>query len=289
MYLKLFLPLLIAGILLTACNSGKKTDYAAIKAKQDYSVPVDSLPFDTSANKKVLFVLAHADDEISYAGTIARLKQMGATIKLITLVKADKEEDKQTRATELLCAVNKLKIDSFKHFDFYHNLWDDLVKNDVKFWNEHLPEIQSTVETEISNFQPYAVFVFDTVMGSYGHAEHSLLAKATVHAVQKLATAGASSVKKIYFSTLPKAMEEFLFSPVATYAPALERSKANGQQKPMPNIAYDIKDVCLQKKEAALCHVSQQDVLKTFYLVPTGEDSSHFNAFDREYYYMWRQ
>jgi LmbE family N-acetylglucosaminyl deacetylase len=57
----------------------------------------------------------------------------------------------------------------------------------------------------------------------------------------------------------------------------------------MPNVAYDIKDVWQRKKEAALCHVSQQDVLKTFYLVPTGEDSSHFNAFDREYYYLWRQ
>ena len=80
-------------------------------------------------------------------------------------------------------------------------------------------------------------------------------------------------------STLPPKLEKFIVSKVESYPAFVKRAGS-----PAPNVAYDIKPFWPAKKEVALCHASQEHVMRNFYLKPNGNDSLHYATFDREYY-----
>ena len=276
---------LLAGLLIfAACTKHKAVDYARFKALQDYGVPLDAQPFPDGAARRAMFIFPHADDEVAHAGTIAYLKSLGAQVKLLTLTQGHDDEERNTRTAELRCAVRALGIDSFRHRAFYTNTWAAVVQDSILYWNENLPAIQAVIAREIAAFRPHSVYVYDTLYGGYGHHEHLLTSKATFRAIGALRRTPAFSVRRVYMSTLPERLDSVLLKGVATYA--LFRQKNRGRGKPAPNVAYDITRHWPAKQAAALCHASQEHVMRNFYLKPQGNDSLHYHTFDREYYYL---
>ena len=282
--MKQVLRAIVLLLVCTACTKREEVDYVRLKALQDYTVPLDTQPFPDGAAKRAMFIFPHADDEVAHAGTIAYLKSLGAQVKLLTLTKGQNEAEKNTRTPELRCAVQALGIDSFKQHDFYTNAWAAVVRDSILYWNENLPAIQAVISREIAAFRPHSVYVYDTIIGGYGHHEHVLTAKATFRAIAQLRRSQGSAIKRIYMSTLPENLDTFLLKKVETYA--LFRAKNRGRGKPAPNVAYDISRQWPTKKAAALCHISQEHVMRNFFLKPQGNDSLHFRTFDREYYYL---
>jgi LmbE family N-acetylglucosaminyl deacetylase len=261
------------------CRTAKPVSYTEIKSMQDYSVPLDQ-PFESADAKRALFVFPHPDDEIAHAGTIAYLRSIGTEVRLITLAKGV-GEDAKIRPGELLCAVDKLGVSSFRQYDFYNNTWEAVLKNEIKYWQgDSLLAIQKVIENEIMSFKPTLIYTYDTIIGGYGHQEHLLTAKSVFNGVASLGE-NASFVKKIYMSTLPPGLEKFLCAKVASYPSFVKRA---GRGLPAPQVAYDIKPFWPVKKEAAMCHVSQEHVMRNFYLKPKDNDSLHYDTFDREYY-----
>src|SRR6476661_370424 len=275
---------LFSALLLTVagCSHERETDYAHLKSLQDYRVPLDSQPFAAGVPKRAMFIFPHADDEVAHAGTIAYLKSLGAEVKLYTLTQDNDPAKKPVRAAELRCAVKALSIDAFKQGDFYNNSWDDVLKDSVSFWPDHLPAIEAAISREIDSFRPSSIYLYDTLIGGYGHPEHLLTSKATFRALRKLPAPAAGGVRRVYRSTLPERLDTTLLGELPTYW--MYRDKNHGQGKPAPTLAYDITRFWPAKAAAARCHASQEHVMRKFYLKPEGNDSLHFHTFDREYY-----
>ena len=266
-----------------SCRSTKPVNYTEIKSMQDYSVPLDQ-PFEANDVKRALFVFPHPDDEIAHSGTIGYLKSIGTEVRLITLSKGMTGQA-EVRSQELLCAVEKLGV-AFGQYNFYGNTWEAVLKNEIKYWQgDSLRAVQQVIENEIMSFKPTLIYTYDTIIGGYGHHEHLLTAKSVFGAVASLGNA-ASFVKKIYMSTLPSQLEQFLCRKVESYPGFVKRV---GRGLPAPQVAYDIKPFWPAKKEAALCHASQEHVMRNFYLKPKENDSVHYDTFDREYYVVTRR
>lgn len=270
------IPLLL---LLISCGDSK-IDFDAYKKSQDYKVPVFNM---NSENKISLFIFPHPDDEIVCGGTIHQLKTLGWETNLLTLTKG-LEAEKTVREKEWANAAKAMQMDHAELYDLPNNTWDNVLKDQIIFWKSNKDSVENMIYRAILKYKPGIVFTYDTCFGGYGHPEHRLTALITYQIFKKHSNDSTFPVKSIFQITLPEKHEQLLLSGVEPYENA---KKITGNKSlPEPTIAFDIEKDWPCKKMASGCYVSQLNTLSKFHLYPDEQDTlTHYNTFDREYYF----
>lgn len=265
--------LLMAG--LAACT-GSKPDYRLICTYQDYTVPVyEAGPKDSS---RVLVIVPHADDETIAGGLIAMLKDHGAVIHLLTLCDPGEE-----RAMELECSAAALGIEKVETAGFINNTWDDIMQDRITFWYDNQDSIRSVIAGKISSFSPDILITYDSEIGGYGHPEHRISATLAEQLLEENSVDSTFTPRMIFQITLSDSLEKFLVARSPGYD--LQRRLTGSEGLPAPDVAVDIREYWPAKNSAALCHRSQLDILRRFFIVYDEKDAAeHKDAFSREYY-----
>lgn len=276
-------PAMLAGILFplffTAC-AGNKTDFRLIATYQDYSIPGYEVgPVDTG---RVLVIVPHADDETIAGGLIALLKDQGARIHLLTLCGHDEE-----RTRELECSAAALGIELVETAGFINNTWDDIMADRITFWYDNRDSIRSVISRKIRSFGPEKLITYDSEIGGYGHPEHRIAAEITEQIFIESSGNPDFAPKAIFQITLTDSLEKFLVSRSPGYE--LQRKLTGSEGLPAPDIAVDLRKYWKTKNKAAMCHQSQIDILRRFFIVYDEEDEAvHTETFSREYYRVVR-
>lgn len=274
-------PLINIGftLLLAACTSSQKIDYASFKDCQNYSLPA----FEPGKNNKVvLFVFPHADDEIVCAGTIMFLKEKGYKTCLLTLTKGNVEE-KQTRSAEWKNAAKLLKLDESEIYDLPNNKWEDVLSDKITFWYTNKDSVKNIIYRTILKHNPSLIITYDSALGGYGHPEHRISAQLVAKIFSENRNNSLFPVKQVLQITLPEKMENKMLSGSEPY---LNAKKITGNTTlPEPNFAVNISQQWPIKCKAALCYESQLNTLKKFKLIPSEKDTlMHYKTFDLEYF-----
>lgn len=266
-------------VLLIACHS-KQVDYDEIASYQDHSVR--ELEVTADEETRVLLVFPHADDEVTCAGLTSYLKARGATIHLLTLGHSAETKDNDTRLDELDCSAARLGVDKLEVAGLVINKWDDIMNDDITFWYDHKDSIRSITRNKISRYKPHILITYDAETGGYGHPEHRISAELTEEVFHELQDS-AFAPRSIYQSTLPDKLEHFYLNNSQAYDLSKELTGSKGL--PDPDVSIDITDYWSVKNDMALCHKSQFNTLKKFYLVSEeGNLEAHARAFSKEYY-----
>lgn len=266
-------------VLLAACAK-EKTNFQALKAIQDYSLPVWQ---DNEINKSALFIFPHPDDEIVCAGTIDQLKKNGWTVSLLTMTKGV-EGDKEMREAEWKNSMKALHVDNSEIMDIINNTWEKVTKNEIEFWYTETDSTESMVYSQILKYKPSVVFSYDTAFGGYGHPEHRMSAKAVNNVFQKHKGDSTFTVKHVYQITLPETVEQAVLG--ANPAVKVAMQVTGNKTLPDPTIAFDITKNWSTKRKAGLTYPSQVDILRKFFLLPNDADTvEHYATFSREYFY----
>lgn len=260
----------------------QKIDYFTLKNAQDLTIPLFK---NEETNKSALFLFPHADDEITCAGTINQLKNDGWIVNLITFTTGSSEKDKTFRKEEWKECMKILKIDRYELFDLLNNTWQNVLANNISFWNDHLDSVENIIYQKIIEYKPSILFTYDTILGAYGHPEHRLSALAAFHVFKKFKDDPSFPVTKIFQVTIPEKLELLLLSEKESYKNA--KKHTGNQSLPEPNIAFDIINNWPAKQEAAKVYKSQFNVLNNFYMIaPKNETDEHYSTFCREYFFM---
>lgn len=121
------------------------------------------------SKKRVLFVVAHPDDEVLGGGaTIKKLVEEGHQVRIVIL-NADFEISRPNMAEDLIKSKEALGIDYVYCFDF---------KN-MDFFNENHREMVISVEKCINDFKPHIIF---THSPNDIHSDHKIVNMVTLQA-----------------------------------------------------------------------------------------------------------
>ena len=156
------------------------------------------------ARPKLLAVFAHPDDETFLAGPLlAKYAAEGTEVGLVCATLPHSEPQKGQRQAELEAAASVLGIISL-HFLGY----SDSPMRAI----EALPagslaaapaeEVAEAVLGVLRTFLPQVV-VTDAAYGAYGHPDHILVHRATLHAVQRFAAASDAAPLRLYAMAYP--------------------------------------------------------------------------------------
>ena len=270
-------PLLILLLALTSC--GNPVDYEAVKSYQDPSLTALSIAPDTVA--RALLVFPHADDELTVAGLVSKMKEQGMEVHLLTLG-AD-IDDPERREREAVCAAEKLGIDHFEQASLPNNSWNQVLSDSIVYWYDHRDEIKARIREKVDAFRPHVLVTYDTEIGGYGHPEHRISAELVEEIFEEGRGDSTFLGQQLFQMTLTEKLEEFLVKGRESYDLALERTGSAGL--PAPDVSLDIQPYWKVKDEAGACYVSQAKTLKKFHLVSKeGHFEEHAAAFSHEYY-----
>jgi N-acetylglucosamine malate deacetylase 2 len=268
----LFLLILLQS---SGCNS-KKVDYQLISSFQDNTIPEAEIMVNDST--RVLVIMPHADDETIAGGLIAMLRDKGSKIHLLTLCEHNEE-----RTSELICSTKKLGIEAVEMAGFINNTWDDIMHDKITFWYDQKDSIKKVIHNKINAFRPDILITYDSEIGGYGHPEHRISAELTELIFNENINNPEFSADMIFQITLSEKLESFLVAKSPGYELARNLTGSNGL--PKPDVTVDIRKYWKAKNEAAMCHRSQIDILKRFYITYNAKDEeNHINAFSQEYY-----
>lgn len=271
---------ILLSLLVCGCKN-TQLNYNHVAEMQDVSVKLWEIQ---DANpQKAMFIFPHPDDEITCAGTIAKMKANNWEVYLLTLTKGSDEQDKTVRTNEWNAAAKSLSYDKTLLCDFYNNSWNDIMQQNVRFWPENLDTISSLIFKTVMDWQPDILITYDDAIGGYGHPEHLLSAKI----VKELFTTNIGtpdfSPKYLFQMTLPQALENFIVADLPSYKMAIGQYGVDGL--PDPDLAVEITEFWPAKRNAASCYQSQAEILNKFYLLPSNADTAaHYATFNKEYY-----
>lgn len=272
--------IILLCVVICGCKN-TQLNYGQIAQMQDASVPLWEIQ---DANpQKVMFIFPHPDDEITCAGTIAKMKANNWEVYLLTLTKGSDEQDKTIRSNEWNAAAKSLGYDKTLLTDFYNNSWEDIMHKKVLFWPESHDSISSLIYNTILDWQPDVLITYDDAIGGYGHPEHFLSAQIVRELFTTHSGTTGFSPQHLYQITLPLALENFIVADLPAYKMAIEQYGVEGL--PEPDLAVDITPYWPAKRNAAACYQSQAEILNKFYLLPSNTDTAaHYATFNKEYY-----
>lgn len=178
------------------------------------------------ADKRLLFALAHPDDEsFGYGGMIAKYVAQGAQVDLICATDGDAgtiapeymdgvESVKERRLAELDCAARVLGFSNVVTYGYRDSnmMGHPDNENPACLWyaEQHAPDAltRRVVET-IRTLRPQVIVTFNKY-GGYGHPDHIAIQRATTRAFTLAGDAGyitgglpPYAPQKLYFSSIP--------------------------------------------------------------------------------------
>lgn len=229
------------------------------RAINDESVPVVADLFPPGAPKVVLGVWAHPDDEITSAGTFARMaREEGARFVLVYLTRGDgarlegktREELGRERELEARAAGDVLGAEEVVVLDY----------PDGGLAGADGAAAKGAIRGLIGRVRPSVVVSFDERVGYYGHPDHVQVGKW----VRELVEAGAGEpdfpVRRLYQATLPQPMIDIALKMVGAFQ--RRYPKEPGQGLPAPTVAVRITPAAGPKRALLDVHKSQAGVVR---------------------------
>ncbi|WNF24736.1 PIG-L family deacetylase [Mesobacillus jeotgali] len=249
----------------------------------DEDITVSEELFPEGDPKKIMAIFAHPDDEIMIAGTYHKLnKDKDVTSVLATFTRGEaggtgglvpKEKLGETRTKELEKSAGILNIDHLEVYDYPDSGLADADHEDIK----------KTIKKLIDQYKPTTVITYDDVVGLYGHPDHVVMSKLTREVVTEEMEKEDSSVKRLYFATLPQPMIDLALKLSPTFKERYPRDKG----LPEPTIAFPMASEASARKHVLLAHETQW---KTVASVQPYHDKVpswiYYRIFDREYYHL---
>ncbi|MEX2379184.1 MAG: PIG-L family deacetylase [Vicingaceae bacterium] len=259
-----------------------------------YLSPTEEYPEDqyleNANNKTALIVVAHDDDASFFAGTTAKLSKAGWDINFITFY------SKQWRANEY--DIRKDEMRDVAEYLNFKNLWmhDLRIRHEVdpagKPWMPmeykhfeqefNVDSLYQFISIAILESKPSIILMLDTVMGFYGHNDHTVVGQMTYKAAKTI-NASEKVVERIYQYVWPPSYAEKVMGGKEVYESAKEIYQIDGM--PKPSLEIDISDFAAEKKKTLQLHASQQrNLTKLFWAYSYYPAWLYFGVFDREYF-----
>ncbi|MEN6417446.1 MAG: PIG-L family deacetylase [Clostridiaceae bacterium] len=261
-----FLLLLVCGVLAFANGFVNQAGVPALRKKVRFS-----------KDDRILYVVAHPDDEVLMSGTLSCIKRLlGLPVKALYLTHGEdgptfdlvpKSGLKERRTQELGRVKEILSLDEMVVYDYPDRYLAD----------QDFDDVCRTVRREMEAFKPTYVFTFDESIGMYGHTDHVAAGKAAVRTAKQV-----ESVKGVFQMTLPGGM----------LALALKMSKTFRERYhpehglPKPNIAVNIYRWRKYRYAVTRAHETQTAVMRE--LQPYYDKLPrwlYYAVFDREYFF----
>jgi LmbE family N-acetylglucosaminyl deacetylase len=248
----------------------------------DGDVPVTDSLLVPGAPKTVLAVWAHPDDEITSAGTLARLaKEEGARVVLVYMTRGEAakglgytaEQLATLRPLEAQAAGKALGAARVVVLDYPDGGLTGVDSAGAK------AAIRKIVDEE----KPSIVISFDEKVGFYGHPDHAQTGRWVRAVVDEGAAQPGFPVRRLYQATLPSSMIELALKLVDAFRTRYPREPAKGL--PAPDVAIHIPSQAASKRAVLDAHTTQVKVIAD---VQPGYDKVpawlYYRLFDREYY-----
>ena len=242
-----------------------------------------TIPVNEIANKgdRVLVVFAHPDDEITVAGTLAKLNAKNIPTGVVYLTRGEagptggivpQEKLGEERAKELRFLKPILGIGYLKIFDY--------PDSDIK--NVQPDEIKKSILDCIAEFKPTIMIGFDETVGLYGHEDHRL---AGLYLHELLENNDDLNIARHYMVTLPAPMIKLALKMSAMFKERYPKEPEKGL--PAPDVAVDISKFGKFKRSVLEAHKTQREILED--VQPYGMSippSIYYRVFDREYFHL---
>ncbi len=271
------LGLLVAGLLLPVVAF-----VALRRAINDGSVTVASSLFPPDAPKVVMGVWAHPDDEITSAGTFARMaREEGARLVLAYLTRGDgarlegktREELGREREAEARAAGEVLGAEEVRVFDL----------PDGGLPGADAGAARAVIRELIARVRPSVIVSFDERVGYYGHPDHVQVGKWVREVVEAGAAEPGFPVRRLYQATLPQPMIDLALKMVEAFQ--RRYPKDAGEGLPAPTVAVRITPAAGPKRALLDVHKSQagvvRDVQPYYDRLPAW---LYYRILDREYF-----
>jgi LmbE family N-acetylglucosaminyl deacetylase len=255
------------------------------RALTDESVPTvvsTAGVFAPGSPKTVMAVWAHPDDEVTSAGTLARLAHDGAKVTLVYFTHGEgahftgytADQLYRMRPQEAKAAGRALGVSDVVVLDY----------GDGKLPAADSAKAKADLAALIAARRPSTVFSFDERVGYYGHADHAQVGRWTAEVVRAgQAVDPAFPVRRLYQATLPSpviALARKYISAFRTHYPT-----APGKGLPLPTLAVPIASEAAAKRAVLDAHRSQVKVIDD--VQPYGRKLPawlYYRLFDREYF-----
>jgi LmbE family N-acetylglucosaminyl deacetylase len=254
-------------------------------AVNDDRVPVAASTatlFAPGAPHTVLAVWAHPDDEITSAGTLARLTHDGARVTLVYFTHGEgahftgytAEQLHRLRPEEARAAGRALAVSDVVVLDY----------GDGKLPTADAAKAKADLAALIADRKPSTVISFDERVGYYGHPDHATVGRWTAEVVRTgMASDAAFPVKRLYQATLPAPAIALAQKHIAAFRNHYPADPAKGL--PPPSIAVPIAGEAVAKRAVLAAHKTQVKVIDD--VQPGGRvipSWLYYRLFDREYF-----
>ena len=226
---------------------------------------------------KILYVVAHPDDEVLMSGTLSLLKRrFHLPVKALYLTHGEdgptfdlvpKSGLKQRRTEELERVKQTLLLDEMVVCDYPDRYLAD----------QDFEKICQRVRAEVEAFSPTYIFTFDENIGMYGHTDHVAAGKAATRVAKEL-----DGVKGVFQMTLPSGMLSLALKMSRTFRERYDPARG----LPQPNVAANIYRWRKIRFAVTRAHETQTAVMRE--LQPYYDKLPrclYYAIFDREYFY----
>lgn len=254
-------------------------------AVNDDAVPVVSstqMLFAPDTPHAVMAIWAHPDDEITSAGTLARLTHDGAKVTLVYLTHGEgahftgysPDQLHRLRPEEARAAGKALGVSDVVVLDY----------GDGKLPTAEAAKAKGDIAALIADRKPSTVISFDERVGYYGHPDHATAGRWTAEVVREgMASNAAYPVYRLYEATLPAPAIALARKHIAAFRNHYPTDPARGL--PAPTIAVPIAGEAAAKRAVLAAHKTQVKVIDD--VQPGGRvipSWLYYRLFDREYF-----
>ena len=251
-------------------------------AVNDDAIPRSADLFAPGAPKTAMAVWAHPDDEITSAGTLARLAKAGARVTLVYFTHGEgahftgysREQLYAMRPKEAEAAGRALGVARVVVLDY----------GDAKLPGADAARAKADLVALIAQERPSTVISFDGKVGYYGHADHAQVGRWTDEVVREGAAADpAYPARRLYQATLPAPMIALARKYIAAFRNHYPADPRQGL--PAPTVAVPIAHQGGSKRAVLDAHRSQVKVIDD--VQPYGRKLPawlYYRLFDREYF-----
>ncbi len=272
----------LMGMLLALVAAASWGFLALNHTVNDQDVPIEPTLLVPGAPKTVLAVWAHPDDEITSAGTLARLaKEEGARLVLVYMSRGEAAKGLGYTAAQLAMLRPPEAQAAGRALGAARVVVLDYPDGGLPGVNAALA--QAAIRRIIDEERPSVIVSFDERVGFYGHPDHAQVGRWVRAVVDKGLTEHNFPVRRLYQATLPSSMVEIALKLVDAFRTRYPREPGKGL--PAPDLAIDIPSQAASKRAVLDAHTTQVKIIAD---VQPGYDKVpawlYYRLFDREYY-----
>lgn len=243
----------------------------------DVSVPSYKSKIKLAKGDKIVYIVAHPDDEVLMSGTIATWqKKYNISVSAIYLTHGEdgptgglveKCDLKQRRLAELQDVSKVLKLDNMVVLDY-----PDRYLN-----QQNINDVTAKVADIVEQWKPRYIISFDRAIGMYGHPDH-IVAGVVAKSIAKT----ADTVEGLIEMTLPLNMIKLAMKVSKTFRERFSKD----EKLPLANIQCNFYARRMVRRAVTDCHKTQWQVMAELQpLYNKIPPVIYYAIFSKEYYH----